>query len=57
MRPPHREVRSMRVDMGAGWVGSGVRPNKKSHPHGWLDLFVSRFARLAYAASLRFREA
>lgn len=57
MRPPHREVRSMRVDMGAEWVGSGVRPNKKSHPHGWLDLFVFRFARLAYAASLRFREA
>jgi hypothetical protein len=39
------------------WVGSGVRPNKKSHPHGWLDWFVSRFARLAYAASLRFRQA
>jgi hypothetical protein len=36
----------MGVDMGAEWVGSGVRPNKKSHPHGWLDSFVSRFAKL-----------
>jgi hypothetical protein len=43
--------------MGAEWVSSGVRPNKKSHPHGWLDWFLSRFAGLAYAASHRFREA
>ena len=47
----------MRVDMGAERVGSGVRPNKKSHPHGWLDWFINQFAKLAYAASLRFRDA
>ena len=47
----------MREDMGAKWVKSGVRPNKKSHPHGWLDWFLSWFARLACAASYRFRDA
>ena len=46
----------MPVDMGAERVSSGVRPNKKSHPRGWLDWFINRFARLAYAASPRFRE-
>ena len=34
-----------------------VSANKKSHPHGWLDWFINRFARLAYAARLRLREA